>query len=300
MEDLNKNQIVLLVLLVSFVTSIATGIFTVSLLDQAPPAATQTINRIVHRTVERVVPGEPQVATVIKEVPIIVTEEELVVKAIETAQDTLIKIKAVWPAPSTAPATVETPVAIAPGPAYSTGFLVGAADKIITINSALGVSGVMSAAADPPRLGEAGSKKVFDLIMPDGETRQARLEHADTTLDLAVLSLIPLTSVTAESKGISKPLQLAKADPVIGQSIISLGVTSDDKDEPISVAAGLVTSLKRGSENKLQSLFTNISHNQGVGGPLLNLEGQVVGINIGNGRGLPGEIIKQILNHATI
>jgi len=51
MEKLNKSQIVLLTLLVSFVTLIATGVVTVSLMDQAPPAIAQTVNRIVERTV---------------------------------------------------------------------------------------------------------------------------------------------------------------------------------------------------------------------------------------------------------
>src|SRR6185295_7741638 len=57
LEHLTKHQIVLLTLLVSFVTSIATGIVTVSLVNQAPPGVTRTINQIVEHTVEKVVPA---------------------------------------------------------------------------------------------------------------------------------------------------------------------------------------------------------------------------------------------------
>lgn len=53
-EHLTKTQIVLLVLLVSFVTSMATGIVTVSLMDQAPQGMTYTINRIIEKSAEAV------------------------------------------------------------------------------------------------------------------------------------------------------------------------------------------------------------------------------------------------------
>ncbi|MEK7642056.1 MAG: serine protease [Patescibacteria group bacterium] len=55
MNDLSKQQLILLALLVSFVTSLATGIFTVSLMSQAPQDVVQTINNVV----ERIVTHEP-------------------------------------------------------------------------------------------------------------------------------------------------------------------------------------------------------------------------------------------------
>jgi hypothetical protein len=53
-EELSKAQLILLTILVNFITSVATGILTVSLLDQAPSVVTQTINRVVDHTVETV------------------------------------------------------------------------------------------------------------------------------------------------------------------------------------------------------------------------------------------------------
>ncbi|MFA5935174.1 MAG: serine protease [Candidatus Paceibacterota bacterium] len=93
MENLSKQQIILLTLLVSFVTSIATGIVTVALMNQAPVGVTQTINRVVERTIEKVVPSTPtkETQTIVKET-IVVNVDDQVTNAIEKNSKSIVRI----------------------------------------------------------------------------------------------------------------------------------------------------------------------------------------------------------------
>lgn len=93
MENLTKQQIILLTLLVSFVTSIATGIVTVALMNQAPVGVTQTINRVVERTIEKVVPSTPtkETQTIVKET-VVVNVDAQVTGAIEKNSKSIVRI----------------------------------------------------------------------------------------------------------------------------------------------------------------------------------------------------------------
>lgn len=91
-EHLSKSQIVLLTLLVSFITSIATGIVTVSLMDQAPPAIAQTVNRVIERTVEKVSSSGQAAAVVTQQKTVVVKESDLVAQAVEHATPSLVRI----------------------------------------------------------------------------------------------------------------------------------------------------------------------------------------------------------------
>lgn len=77
-KDLNKPQLILLAVLLSFVTSIATGITTVTLMQQAPQSITTPINRVVQQTIEKIQQVEGKTVTQ----TVIVKEEDLVVDAI--------------------------------------------------------------------------------------------------------------------------------------------------------------------------------------------------------------------------
>ena len=87
-KDLNKAQLILLAILLSFVTSIATGIVTVTLMQQAPASVTVPINRVIQQTVEKIqqVEGKTTVQTVV------VKEEDLVVDAIAKNQSAVFSI----------------------------------------------------------------------------------------------------------------------------------------------------------------------------------------------------------------
>ncbi|OGI62922.1 hypothetical protein A2818_00625 [Candidatus Nomurabacteria bacterium RIFCSPHIGHO2_01_FULL_40_12] len=77
-QDLNKSQLILLAVLLSFVTSIATGITTVTLMQQAPASFTVPVNRVIKQTVEKIQQVEGKTVTQ----TVIVKEEDLVVDAI--------------------------------------------------------------------------------------------------------------------------------------------------------------------------------------------------------------------------
>ena len=87
-KDLNKPQLILLAVLISFITSIATGITTVTLMQQAPKSFTAPINRVVQQTIEKIqqVEGKTTVQTVV------VKEEDLVVDAIAKNQSAVFAV----------------------------------------------------------------------------------------------------------------------------------------------------------------------------------------------------------------
>lgn len=55
LEHLTKSQVLLLALLVAIVSSVATGIVTVSLMGQAPPMVAANVGNIIERTVKHVI-----------------------------------------------------------------------------------------------------------------------------------------------------------------------------------------------------------------------------------------------------
>jgi len=89
MEDLTKQQMVLLTVLVSFVSSVATSIMIVALLTDSTPAVSRTITNVIEKTIEKVVTGTTTPIYVKPTPAPILSESEKVINAV---QDNLSKI----------------------------------------------------------------------------------------------------------------------------------------------------------------------------------------------------------------
>jgi len=87
-KELNKSQLILLAVLLSFITSIATGIVTVTLMQQAPVSFTAPVNRIVQQTIEKIQQVEGKTVTQ----TVVIKEEDLVVDAIDKNKSTVFTI----------------------------------------------------------------------------------------------------------------------------------------------------------------------------------------------------------------
>ncbi|MSU55265.1 MAG: serine protease [Candidatus Taylorbacteria bacterium] len=269
MEELTKQQIVLVTLLVSFITSIGTGIVTVALMDQAPPGVTQTINRVVERTIEKVVQGPAQqTASVITKETIVVKEDDLVVQAVEKNSKSIVSV--IW--------------------------ISGEGDSLkdVFVGNGLVVGKDGLVAIDPSITGQVQDfegnfvPQKFKVIYSDRLTLPVSIVPASASSKIIFLKPI--------FDGVSKPpiFSLASlADSVslkLGQTVIALG------GEKVSVATGIVSNLsEKLGDTSVSSTATSTAdivalknsqiiktdiHTIGktLGSILVNLSSDVVGI----------------------
>ncbi len=255
MEKLTKQQIVLVTLLVSFVTSIATGIVTVALMDQAPPGVTQTINRVVERTVERVVtpPATGNTAAVVTHETVVVKEDDKIVESVDKNKSSIVRIY-------TDTRNAENRVFVGLGTVISKEGLIVTGDVFADIQGRYVVM--------------TDDNKIYHVSVVENKDTASRFYF------LKVIQEDPKVPV------VMSPVVLADSDKLkLGQTVIAWGGNSRN-----SVSTGIVSSLIDG-EVKLPNATTTIKEITGImtnnllsdsipGGPLLNLYGEVVGIRV--------------------
>ncbi len=253
MEDLSKTQIVLLCLLVSFVTSIGTGIISFSLLSEVPQTITQTINRVVERTIEKVVPVvTPGDKTIQKEITtVVVKEDDLVMEAIAKNEKSIVRISTL--AANTSASSTNASII------YGLGL-------IVTKDG---------------------------VVVADAHAIDATAQYIATLSDGKKYTLSPMKSITEnpeilffeikkekDDKTIFTPATLGNSDGLqLGQTVIAISGIENS-----SVTIGYISGLKKsvpdasGAVSFVGIETDIISKNTITGGPLLNLSGQVIGL----------------------
>ena len=146
----------------------------------------------------------------------------------------------------------------------------------------------------------------YSVLLNDGTNYTVEVLARDSQLDVAVLKINqPIESaLTFIDFGDSSKLELGQTVIAIGnalaefQNSVSVGVVS-------GLSRSIVASDERGRSEHLDKVIqTDAAINPGnSGGPLLNLSGEVIGVNVATSRGaenigfaLPAEVVKQVVD----
>jgi len=262
MENLTKHQIILLTLLVSFVTSIATGIVTVALMNQAPIGVSQTINRVVEHTIEQVVAtstlsSRNDQQPTVKET-IVVSEDDQVVSAINGNTKSVVRIYARGVDQSTGLPTTNF---------VALGGIIASDGTIATDNGVIFPNG-----------------KYF-MKTDDGTSYDLNVLEAAQDETIALLKVVPAgtsTPVFSNAKLAANDLQLGQAVVYIGgaaKNSVATGIVSSLGTKTITASSTSATSTPPQTQTVVASVQTSIpSDNFTPGGLLFDLSGELVGI----------------------
>ncbi|GAY08203.1 S1C family serine protease [Pseudonocardia sp. N23] len=172
------------------------------------------------------------------------------------------------------PSTVDIRVALAQGTAEGSGVVLTADGNVLTNNHVV-----------------AGSNGQITVTLADGSQHTAKVVGTSPSYDLAVIKLDGVSGLTPATLGRTGDVQ-------VGQQVVAIG---SPQGLTGTVTTGIVSALNRtvavqgedGSGVVYNGLQTDAPINQGnSGGPLVNLDGQVVGINsaIATAQGSSGSV----------
>ena len=240
MEDLTKHQLILITLLISFVTSIATGIITFTLLSEAPVEVTQNINRVVEKTIERVVtePGKPdKVVTTV-----VVNEEDRVLESIAKNEKSLVRLKTI-----------------------------GADGTEVVAGIGIVISADGAIVAD---LRSYNAASTFAISFYDGKVYPAGKVFVDNEHGLVfVKTSLPQNETPRYT---FYPAVFGDSDTVkIGQTLVAISGRDSN-----AASIGRVFQLTFGEDKKtVKNIFSDIKISKShFGSPAINLSGEVLGL----------------------
>ena len=119
----------------------------------------------------------------------------------------------------------------------------------------------------------------LSVCFNDGEVYEANIKGTDSDRDLAVIA-VPLDSISDDTMSAIKAVEIGDSDSLkVGEQVVAIGNALGYGQ---SVTTGIVSALDRTLEEDSDATFiqTDAAINPGnSGGALLNMQGQLVGIN---------------------
>ena len=263
-RDLNKTQFLLVVFLVMLMTAAVTAIITIALFDQTTKASFGgKMDNVVVRTIEKIVPGATTtIVRIIKEVPTpLPNQGEMIAQAVENSLPSLVQLQNKTEKGSE---NIGTGVAVSSQLIATASRLLPADAKEITI--------VLSKATSQA-----------NIIYRD-ESGVAFLRMSATTTNL--VPFIINASTTAGTGHTSISLVLAEnSTPDIVTGLI-LG-TSELVSNSTSTAS---------TSPAQEVLRTSSVTERNVGGPVLDEQGNLIGIGISRGYALSVKSLKALID----
>jgi serine protease Do len=294
MENLTKTQFIFLVILVSFVTALFTGIVTVTLMSQAPPPITQTINRVI----EKVAPGLANMAETQTAYNTAANQEDLVVNAVQKVSSAVVSVIATKDLPVFEQYYVNPfsqdeffkqfiPPELLPNLQIPQYRQKGTEERQVSSGTGFFISSDGLIATNKHVVEDKEAK--YSIIINDGRKLNAEVLARDPLQDIAILKVndVPVNGYNFVPLGDSNGLK-------VGQTVIAIGNALGEFQNTVSL--GVISGLHRnivaggllgGGEEVLSELVqTDAAINSGnSGGPLLNLRGEAIGINTAMAQG---------------
>ena len=314
MEELNKHQFVLLVLLVSFITALVTGIVTASLVAQAPTPVTDTIHKVIERVVDKT-------TGVIAETPLLKRDEKQELENAALARDVLIEdiARRVSPAVVSVVATKDVPVVEQyytnpfPGDDFFDQFF---QEFQVPQFRQKGTEKRQVSSGTGFFATEDGYLITNKHVVDDPDAEYTALTNDNKKYKAKVLARDPLNDVAVlKVDGFKFPaISLGNSDTAkVGHSVIVIGNSLGEFQNTVSV--GVVSGLRRtiiasgaksGPEELSEIMQTDAAINPGnSGGPVLNLKGEAVGLSVAMAQGaenigfaIPINQVKRSFNEA--
>lgn len=306
-NNLTKTQMVLLVLLTSFVASLTTGIIVTALFNQTPPPITNTISKVIQKTIYGI---KENAATTTSNQYVIITQEDLIIKIIKRVNPSVVSVVATKDLPVIEQFFVNPfegdlkgliPPELLPDVKIPQFRQKGTEKKQISSGSGFLISNDGLIATNRHVVEDKEAE--YSVIMNNGKRLPAHVLSRDKFQDIAILKI----------DGGNYPfIPLGNSDNIkVGQTAIAIGNALGEFQNTVSV--GVISGLKRtitasgaiSGPEKLQALIqTDAAINLGnSGGPLLDLQGRAIGINTAIAAGaenigftLPINFLKKDLN----